>query len=287
MRKLEIPTQNFDLKETLTCGQTFNWNRLKGELYGEGSNKFYTFRNGKPLIAHQQKQTLFVETELSRAEVEKALGLDHSLEQVFSRFPEDKKLEKAYQEFQGLRIVQDEFFPTLISYLLSPQMRIPRIKQTRDRIAEKYGETVEHNGYELKRFPTQEQLAKVSEQEFRDLGAGYRAKYIAETMKILENSFKTEQLDSLSYSEAKQRLKQLYGVGDKVADCVLLFSLGFHEATPLDTWAKKALKQHYPQLHSDDYAETVENLQNRFGEKAGYAVEYLFHAARQDVLETG
>lgn len=286
MEKFKISSEDFDLEATMTCGQTFCWHRIDGKLYEDGNPHFYTFRNQKPLIVEQKDSgEIIAKTELSRAEVEEALGLHHDLEDVFQTFPEDENLETARDELWGLRIIQDEFFPCMISYLLSPQMRIPRIKKMHNNIAEKYGETVEVEGRELLRFPTQEELAEATEDELRDLGTGYRAKYIVETMEILQNGFEHREMDDMNYEEAREYMKNLYGVGDKVADCVLLFSKGFHEAYPIDTWADKALKQNYPELHSDDYDEVSRNMREHFGEYSGYAQEYIFHAARNDIID--
>lgn len=286
MNKFVLEAENFDLEETMTCGQTFCWHRIDGKLYEDGNPHFYTFRGQKPLIVEQKdNEEIIAKTELSRSEVEEALGLHHDLEEVFQTFPEDKNLEKARDELWGLRIIQDEFFPCMISYLLSPQMRIPRIKKMHNNIAEKYGEKIEVEGRDLLRFPTQEELAEATEDELRDLGTGYRAKYIVETMEILQNEFDHREMDEMSYEEARDYMKNLYGVGDKVADCVLLFSKGFHEAYPIDTWADKALKQNYPELHSEDYDEVSRNMREHFGEYSGYAQEYIFHAARNDIID--
>ncbi|WEL23995.1 DNA-3-methyladenine glycosylase family protein [Candidatus Nanohalovita haloferacivicina] len=297
MQKFSIPAEDFDLEQTMTCGQTFCWHRVNGKLYEEASedqesseseknSRFYTFRNKKPIIVEEKDNEIIVETELPREEVEEALGIHHDLEDIFQTFPENQKLSEAKEYLWGLRIVQDEFFPCLISYLLSPQMRIPRIKKMHNEIARKYGETREINGKELLRFPTREELSQASEEELRELGTGYRAKYIVETLKILEEeSFEAEEVGEMEYVEAREEMKKLYGVGDKVADCVLLFSLGFYEAYPIDTWADKALKSHFEDLYADKYDQLSENMREHFGEYSGYAQEYIFHAARKGHIE--
>lgn len=276
----------------MTCGQTFCWHRINGKLYEDGSEDqnskphFYTFRNGEPVIVEEKDEEITVETELPREEVEEVLGVHHDLEEVFSTFPENEKLSDAKEQLWGLRIVQDEFFPCLISYLLSPQMRIPRIKKMHNEIARKYGEVREVDGKELLRFPTREELSQASEEELRELGTGYRAKYIVETLEILEEEdFDPEEVREMEYGDAREEMKKLYGVGDKVADCVLLFSLGFYEAYPIDTWADKALKNHFEDLYSDNYDELSENMRDHFGEFSGYAQEYIFHAARKGHIE--
>lgn len=286
MKEIVLPAENFDLEATMTCGQTFCWHRIDGKLYEDGKTHFYTFREQKPLIVEQKDNgEIVAKTELSRSKVEEALGLHQDLEEVFETFPEDENLQKARDELWGLRIIQDEFFPCMISYLLSPQMRIPRIKKMHNNIAEKYGEKVEIDGIEMLRFPTQEELAEATEEELRDLGTGYRAKYIVETMDILQNEFDHDEMDEMNYEEAREYMKKLYGVGNKVADCVLLFSKGFHEAYPIDTWADKALKKNYPELHSEDYEQVSRNMREHFGDYSGYAQEYIFHAARNDIID--
>jgi N-glycosylase/DNA lyase len=302
MNTYEFKSADIDLELTLTCGQTFCWNRFDGDLYGNEDQKssevadsrdsttdgdrFYTFRKGKPLIAEEKEDHIAVDTELPRKEVEEALDLDTDLEKVFSNFPESEALHVAKENLWGLRVINDEFFPCLISYLCSPQMRIPRIKQMHDDIAREFGEEVEVEGKTVYRFPEPEELAEASEDELRELGVGYRAEYIAKSTEMIqEGQYSHDEISNLGYSDAKQHIKQLHGVGDKVADCVLLFSKGFHEAYPIDTWAQKCIKSHYPKLHHDKYEKTSKNVRNHFGEKAGYAQEYLFHAARKNIIE--
>lgn len=286
MERYTWPAEDFDLEMTMTCGQTFCWHRTEGKLYGEGPSQFYTFRNGNPLIVEEKGKEIVVQTELPRKEVEKALGLHHDLEEIFASVKQHEKLDEAREKLWGLRIVQDEFFPCLVSYLLSPQMRIPRIKKMHNEIARKYGGVREVDGEELLRFPTQEELSEATEEELRELGTGYRAKYIVETLEILQSEeFDQEKVSEMEYEEAREEMKKLYGVGDKVADCVLLFSLGFYEAYPIDTWAEKALKKHFSEIYSEDYDELSENMREYFGEYSGYAQEYIFHAARKGHIE--
>ena len=279
-----IPAKHFDLETTMTCGQTFSWHRTEGELYGEGSDEFYTFRKGKPLLVRQEGDRVVAETDLPAEEVRKALGLDRDLEFIFNSVEKDERIERAMEEYWGLRILQDEFLPTLISYITSSQMRIERIKKMHNSIAERYGQKVEYEGRELLRYPDRDGISRVTEEELRDMGLGYRAEYVAETAQMVQD-VEEEQIRELEYEDAREELKQFHGVGNKVADCVLLFSLGFHEAAPLDTWAKKVLKTHYPEIHHDRYETASENFRKRYGENTGYIQEYLFHAARNGLIE--
>lgn len=286
MRKQFIETEEFDLELTLTCGQTFSWHRVSGTLYEDGNPHFYTFRDGKPVIVEETDRGLKVRTELEISRVRSALGLDHDLDKIFSRFPEDENLEDARARVEGLRIVNDEFFPCLISYLCSPQMRIPRIKKMYNSMAREYGDTVTVDGIEMYNFPKASRLSEVSEQDLRDLGIGYRAKYIAETTDILtEESFRPEDLENMEYEKARERMKDLHGVGNKVADCVLLFSLNFLQSCPIDTWVSNTLEKAYPELVGESYEETSASVRDYFGPYTGYVQEYLFHAAREGMLD--
>lgn len=286
MKEYRFKSNEIDLELTLTCGQTFCWNRFEGELYGEGGNRFYTFRDGEPVIVEEKDDFILAKTDLPESEVRKALDLDTSLEQVFSSFPETEALRRSRKKLWGLRIINDEFFPCLISYLCSPQMRIPRIKKMHDGIAREFGEKVELGDDVLYRFPEPEELAKASEEQLRELGVGYRAEYIVKSTEMIVNGgYSHQEISDMDYSKAREHIKQLHGVGDKVADCVLLFSKGFHEAYPIDTWAQKCIETHYPELHHSNYQKTSENVREHFGKKAGYAQEYLFHAARKDIIE--
>jgi len=287
VKEFILNDRDFDLELTMTCGQTFCWHRIEGTLYEDGKPHFYTFRKNKPIIVEEKDKGLFVKTKLDKEEVKNALGLDRDLNKIFASFPEDNFLEEAKKELWGLRIIQDEFFPCLISYLCSPQMRIPRIKEMHNKVAEEFGGKKVVDGIELRRFPTVEELSQASEEDLRELGVGYRAKYIVETIKILQDTdFDSEKVREMDYEDAREEMKRLYGVGDKVADCVLLFSLGFYEAYPIDTWASQVLEENYPDLYSEDYEELSRNVRQRFGKDGGYAQEYLFHAGRKGIINT-
>jgi len=287
VKEFILNDRDFDLELTMTCGQTFCWHRIEGTLYEDGKPHFYTFRKNKPIIVEEKDKGLFVKTKLDKEEVKNSLGLDRDLNKIFASFPEDNFLEEAKKELWGLRIIQDEFFPCLISYLCSPQMRIPRIKEMHNKVAEEFGGKKVVDGIELRRFPTVEELSQASEEDLRELGVGYRAKYIVETIKILQDTdFDSEKVREMDYEDAREEMKRLYGVGDKVADCVLLFSLGFYEAYPIDTWASQVLEENYPDLYSEDYEELSRNVRQRFGKDAGYAQEYLFHAGRKGIINT-
>jgi N-glycosylase/DNA lyase len=128
-------------------------------------------------------------------------------------------------------------------------------------------------------FPNYNEILNI---DLEELGFGYRSDYIKETCKEIPNFKEPEVLMDMSYKEAHEELKNLKGVGDKVADCVLLYSLDFNQAVPIDSWIRGLIEKEYPSLYSDDYMEMQMNIQDYFGENAGYAQLYLFHYFRSN-----
>lgn len=281
---IEVGREELDLGLTMSVGQTFAWHRLDGSnLYEGGEDRFYTTKDGDVLILWQEGDTLqYRATGGLEHEIEDRLRLHEPLEEIVAGIRgEDALLDEALDRYRGLRVLNDDFFPCLISYLCSVQMRIPRIKQLYDTLAREYGGTIREDGKEFLRFPSLPELAEATEDELRDLGIGYRATYIAETTdQLMREEVTPEALEAMEYRDAHAAIQELYGVGDKVADCVLLFSLGFMEAVPIDTWIRQAVEEQYPHLHDEDYHGMADNLRGLFGEHPGYAQEYLFHHVR-------
>jgi N-glycosylase/DNA lyase len=191
-------------------------------------------------------------------------------------------LERAYDAYEGMRLTRDPVFPCLISFICSAQMRVARIHGMQRRLRETYGDAVTLGGETYRAFPTPEQLAARTEEELRDLSLGYRAPYVRRTAEMVASG-DADPLEAadLPYEEARESLTRFVGVGNKVADCVLLFSLGFLEAVPLDTWIRTTVEEYYPDCDRGSYAETSRAIRERFGgEFAGYAQTYVFYHLR-------
>lgn len=281
---LEVDDDELDLRTTMEVGQTFSWHKLSGEnLYTGDGYRYYTTSDGDVLILWQEGGRLHYRASGGmEKEVDQRLRLHESLSSITEELEgRDEVLDRAMERYQGLRILNDDIFPCLVSYLCSPQMRIPRIKKMFDSISEKYGSTVRKKGEEFLQFPTVEELSEATEDDLRHLGVGYRAKYIVKTVeRIQKGVVDLERLEEMDYYVAHEEIKKLYGVGDKVGDCVLLFGAGHTEAFPVDTWIKKAVKRHYPDMYHSDYMELADNFRKYFGKYTGYAQEYLFHHMR-------
>lgn len=283
--KISLEEGEIDLKMSMECGQTFLWNKISGvPLYKESScKKFYKVFGDDIVVLWQEGTDVKYKGTAGEEKVREFLNLDISLANLRENTRDDEILKKSLREFEGLRVLNDEFFPCLISYIISAQMRIPRIKKLVDSIAERWGGEIEFEGQTFQKFPTPEQLSEATVEDLEDLGLGYRAKYVRKTTdQILNGKISPESLKEMEYPEAKKELKKLMGVGNKVADCVLLFSLGFHESYPLDTWGKKIVDNLYPHYHDTRYWKISENMRDYFGEFAGWYHEYLFHWAREN-----
>lgn len=282
-----------DLGKTLESGQTFLWQRESDQGYGtsEYSGWYWSAVSSdaaEPTVIRVRQTGSDIEWRSNNGtetDVRRRLGLDVEMNRVRDELvdsaPNDSLLREALDACTGLRLVSEPCFPTLISFICSPQMRVERIHRMQGELSSRFGGTVSFSGREYDVYPTPERLASASEDELKQAGLGYRASYVSRTAEMVD-----EDIDSLRstadvpYSEARTRLKRYVGVGDKVADCVLLYGLNHRVAVPIDTWVKTAVEEYYPELMGQSYSKTSQNLRDHWGEYAGYAQLYVFHHLR-------
>jgi len=290
----------FDLQATVESGQSYLWNRADGETYADlhahGGDEWYeTVVSPIPGVVDERVPLrvrheggvhdgrLHWESAVDAVPLlEHLFRLDDDLDAILDATPALPLLERAYDAYEGMRLTRDPVFPCLISFICSAQMRVARIHGMQRRLRETYGDVVELDGAAYHAFPTPEQLGARTEAELRDLSLGYRAPYVQRTAEMV-SSGEADPLAAadLPYEEARESLTRFVGVGDKVADCVLLFSLGFLEAVPLDTWIRTTIEEYYPDCERGGYTETSRAIRERFGgEYAGYAQTYVFYYLR-------
>ena len=189
-------------------------------------------------------------------------------------------IHRAIETFWGMRILNQEVWECLASFILSQNNNVPRIKGIIRRISERFGEKLTLSDQVDYSFPTPQSLAQAGAETLFNCRMGYRALYLWEAASaIAEGRFDFEALKGMPYAEAKATLMRFKGIGEKVADCVCVFSLGHIEAIPIDVWMKRIVEQVYLRRKAS-IREIREFTNNYFGEYLGYAQQYLFHYAR-------
>ncbi len=290
--RLDSVTVPFSLEHTLNCGQLFRWEKLGDWWYGVVADRVVKIRQvGEKLLFQGFPE------EANPRFIESYLRLDDDLPSIYFTVSRDEHVRRAIKLFYGLRISRQEPWECLISYICATYKNIPAIKKMICNISQRFGKKISFDGYEFYTFPKATDLAQASPKDLRRCGLGFRAERVLETTKILDRGdFSLEALKSMDYRGAKRELLSLPGVGPKVADCVLLFSLEKLEAFPVDVWMKRAATNLYASHFDSSFVDRVSGKgsitlkdyeaiscfgREYFGIYAGYAQEYLFHLLRK------
>jgi N-glycosylase/DNA lyase len=291
----------FSLEYTLESGQLFRWER-RGEWWSG-------VVSGGVLRVKQEGDALRCAASSERLDsgfVARYFGLDLDLDHVLAAISRDETISRAIERFYGLRIVGQDPWECLASFVLATNTNIPRIKKMVEAVSSRYGESLEFEGGKYSGFPSPEALAGAGERDLLACGLGYRAPFLRRVAQsVAEGKVDFAAMANLGYLESKKLLtrellgeKLLLGVGQKVADCVLLYSCGKDEAFPIDVWIARVLATSYPvllgpalrkryaaegkvKLSPSDYEKISARVRSYFGTYAGYAQVYLFMAARE------
>ncbi|MBR2503201.1 MAG: DNA glycosylase [Oscillospiraceae bacterium] len=269
---------DYDLEQTFECGQAFRFDRCADGYTGfvEKQLCYITLQDEKgqnvPSVCGMENASMTVKlygtqpTEEFALAAGRFLALDTDYAALKKQFAQNEVMARAIEFAPGIRVLNQDFFETLITFIISQNNNIPRIKQLCDRISEGYGTKVG----DRYAFPTAQQMKDITEQDYRDMKFGFRAKYLADAVaKVLEGTISEGTVKSLPYEEAQKYLMQIKGVGPKVADCVLLFSCRQYRSFPKDVWIKKAMAQLFP----NGIPKEIEGWE-------GIAQQYIFHYAR-------
>ena len=291
----------FDLQATLESGQTYLWWRADGRTFEDddigGSDAWYETVVG-PMDGLLTEPTVLRVRQVGspddgRLEWEATtdpvpalthlLRLDDDLDAVLSSTADLDLLDRACDAYRGMRLVRDPPFPCLVSFICSAQMHVSRIHGMQRRLREQFGRALTVDGDTYRAFPSPATLAGQSEAALRELKLGYRAPYVRRSAELVaDGEAHPAAAADREYEAAREYLTQFVGVGEKVADCVLLFSLEFTEAVPLDTWIRTAIADYFPDCEGDGYADTSRRVRERLGgEYAGYAQTYVFFYLRR------
>jgi N-glycosylase/DNA lyase len=280
----------FYVDVTLCCGQVFRWEKIGDWWYGVARDKVFKIRQIKEAFEYSNVDQKFVEY---------YFALDEDLKKILDSVNKDEHIAKAIEDYWGLRLIRQDPWECLISYICATYKSIPAIRSMLNNMAQKFGQKITFNGRNFFTFPEPNELCNASEQDLASCGLGYRAKYVLSTTKsICQEHIDLEKFKKLPYREAKTCLMEFPGVGAKVADCVSLFALGKTEAFPVDVWVKRVILNRYSEklpfelykklssrdsLSNSDYQQLNLFGQSYFGKYAGYAQEYLYHWERMQI----
>ncbi len=269
MKKIVFSDKDFDLKHTFDCGQCFRWEEAEGVYTGVAGPYWGAFT--------KTDEGIVLETNCDRDEFWiKYLDMERDYGQVKKSVAINKLMEEAVRYGQGIRILKQDFFEALVSFIISQRSSIPKIKACVRKLCEKYGQKIDVEG-DFYTFPTAEELKDVTEEDFRAIGVGYRAPYLVRCVKaVLEGEISGEMLEGMETAAAREALMRLHGVGDKVCDCVMLFSLAKYDLFPSDVWIKRVMCESFGSSEASAKADG----ERLFGGASGFAQQYLFYYRR-------
>ncbi len=275
---------SFELKDIFDCGQCFRWNEQEDGSYTGvfGENVLNVNKIGNEVIFKGICKENIKET------VEKYFDLNRDYQKIKSKLEKiDENMKKSIEYGKGIRILNQDLWETIISFIISANNNIPRIKGIIERLSKKYGKEIELNDTKYYTFPTAKDLENVTVQEYRELGLGFRDIRLYETTQmILDKKVDLEEMkNNPNTMDVREQLLSLSGVGPKVADCILLFSdLKRFEVFPIDVWVRRVMNDLY--IHNEDETKVnkkqIEKIaQEKFGDLSGLAQQYLFYWRRE------
>lgn len=285
MEEYVIENQDsFHSTHIFECGQCFRWNRVDEQNY-IGVIK-------GAVINVKQEGNKLIFTGKSRENFEDAIKYYFDLDTNYSEYKDklskiDNYMAESITFGNGIRILKQDLWECIISFIISANNNIPRIKKIIERICEKYGKQIEFNEKVYYEFPTPEELSKASIEDLRALGTGFRDKRIYKTTQmILNKEVDLEKIENLkSTDQMRGELLKLDGVGPKVADCILLFGLKRLDVFPIDVWVRRVMNDLYIHNEIEEKVNKTE-LQNlaeeKFGDLKGMAQQYLFYWKREE-----
>lgn len=275
--------KDFNATHIFECGQCFRWNlQSDGSYIGVIKNSVIEVREGNDKV---------IFTGISDRNIKDVVWEYFNLNIDYAKIKSnlsnvDVYLDNSIKYGSGIRILKQDIFETIISFIISANNNIPRIKKIIENISRKYGKKVEYKNKEYYFFPTVKELSMASVEDLRKCGLGFRDIRVYNTTKmILEGQFDIESLSNLSDSSIiREKLLELDGVGPKVADCILLFGFNRYEVFPIDVWVRRVMNNLYIKNENEDKVSRIqlEKLATeKYGKLAGLAQQYLFYWERE------
>jgi N-glycosylase/DNA lyase len=273
-----IDYNTINLENTINSGQVFLWTKQKEFWYGvNGQDVLKISDSGKITSYSKNKYDFFRDSD--------------DMAKIIRSISKDKTTKMAVKKYLGLRLVRQDPFQCYISFIVSSNSNIQKIKLSLEKISAKFGRKIQFDSKEFHLFPEPKKIANATIQEIRNCGVGYRAKFILDAAKMVESQqIDFEYLIKCNYQDAKKIILSVPGIGNKVADCILLFSLDKLDAFPLDRWMIRILGKYYLEkfeletksITEKQYDTLHEKITKYFGPYAGYAQQFLFKMEREN-----
>jgi N-glycosylase/DNA lyase len=267
-------TEDFDLTSTLECGQVFHWQREGAGWLGViGDEPISIEQRGAELLIPARQESL----------VRHYFALDHPLAEICASFPDDPAMQAARDFCRGMRVIRQPAWECVATFITSSMKQVAHIAQISHTLRRRYGQRVTRKGRELFGYPSPEALARLTEEELRACALGYRAKNLLRAARMVaEGEVDLGAVARMDDETARAELCRLPGVGEKVANCALLFGFERVRAFPIDVWIERALREiYFPRNRRVTAGRLREFSATYFGAYGGYAQQYLFHYARK------
>lgn len=270
--------KDFNINHIFDCGQCFRWNKEEdGSYTGVVKNKVINIRQDGSTVEFDN---------ISMDDyplIEKYFDLDTSYEDIKKNLDTDEIIAEAIKFGEGIRILNQDEWETMISFMISANNRIPMIKKVIENLSTCFGEYIgDYRGKEYYAFPRAESLSEASVEEILTCKAGFRSPRIKEAAtRFLTEKDKIYNIKNMSYEDGLAYLKTYKGIGDKVANCVLLFSMKQFKTFPVDVWIRRVMQELYVSKDTKDI-DIRKFAENKFGDYSGYAQQYLFYYAREN-----
>jgi N-glycosylase/DNA lyase len=278
LREKTFPVRDYDLAATLASGQAFRWQPHENSWIGVVHGRWVQLHStGSSITAWT------ISSDENWSWLEHYLQIETDLNAILAGFPDDDAMRSAVIACRGLRLLRQDPWECLASFILSSTKQIVQIQQIVALLCQRFGEplSVPPGHRPAYAFPIPERLAGVTESDLRNCKMGFRAPYLLASARIIAGGqLDLFRLARMPLAEARIELLKLPGVGPKIADCVLLFAYGFPSAFPVDVWVMKALRDLYFPRRKPTRSRLQRFIETYFGQNAGYAQQYLFHYMR-------
>ncbi len=280
---IEVKVECFNLKATLECGQCFRWKKID-------ENEYIGVIKDRVIRVKQIGDILKVWSN-NEKDLKNVVINYFSLDKDYKKIEKeisciDNNIQNSLKNSSGLRHLNQDFFECLISYIISANNNIPRISKSVNEISKRYGKKVMFENEEYYLFPTINELKDVTIEDYRNCGVGFRDKYLYSTVNmIINDNIELEKLKKYDTLKLKKILLSFKGVGNKVADCILLFSCGKSEVFPIDVWVEKVMKKLYFDNKEDvTKAQILEYACTNFKQYSGIVQQHLFYNIRENMI---